>query len=275
MQAESHISLLGCGNMGRSLICGLINSGYPQSLLHVADPNLAQLETVSKYEINTSQNNYDTVQNSSIVIVAVKPSHMQTVLSPLRPLFQTSDKLLISIAAGITLTKLNEWLYTNTPIIRAMPNTPAIIQCGATGLTANAQTTEQQKAITDRIMQTAGITAWFKKETDLDSVTALSGSGPAYYFLFMEIMEKAAISMGLPAENARRLVLATARGAAELAYQSEFSPAVLRQQVTSPGGTTECAIKSFIDGGQQELIEKALKAAKERATEIGEEYSSK
>jgi len=272
MTDKAKIAFIGCGNMGRSLIGGLINNGYDSKLIQASDPDEGQREvSTESFGIVTSADNKQVVNTADVVVLAVKPQVIKQTLVPLAELFQDSDRLLISIAAGIQLHHLNHWLHESTPIIRVMPNTPALVQSGAAGMIANPFASAAHKEIAEKIMRSVGIAFWFENESDIDIVTALSGSGPAYYFLIMEAMEHAGISMGLAADQARQLTLATALGAAKMAIQSDLEPAMLRHQVTSPGGTTERAIDVLLGGNITGLFKEALEAARARSEELAKQ----
>ena len=193
---------------------------------------------------------------------------MSAVAKSAAAVIQEKNSLIVSIAAGISQQSLNEWLGADTAIVRCMPNTPALVLTGATALHANAKVSAEQRSLAENIMRSVGIALWVKEESELDAVTAVSGSGPAYYFLLMEAMEKTAIELGLTEETARLLVQQTALGAAKIALESSESPEQLRKRVTSPGGTTQQAISTFEQGGFTELVSKALHAARDRSIEM-------
>ncbi len=268
------IGFIGAGNMARSLIGGLIASGLPASNLHASAPNAEHLHALADdFGIQTSPNNQDTVDHSEVVVLAVKPQVLKSVCQALKP---RHDSLYLSIAAGIPTASIANWLGETAEseplaIIRAMPNTPALLQTGATALFANAYTKEQQRESAEAIMRAVGLALWVDDEAQMDAVTALSGSGPAYYFLFMEAMINAAQDMGLSEKNARLLTVQTAFGATKMALEIDEEPAILRQNVTSPGGTTERAIQTFQQGGLEKLVNEALTAAQSRAHELAEE----
>jgi len=272
MNKHKHtIGFIGGGNMARSLIGGLVRAGYPAGALSVADPNDAiQAALTSDFGIHTTNDNQQIVDNCDVVVLAVKPQVLKTVATAIRP-GQRQHQLFLTIAAGIRTASLANWLDTNTPIVRAMPNTPALVQSGATGLFANSHVSSGQRDLAESIMRAAGLVQWVEDEALMDAVTALSGSGPAYLFLVMEAMEKAGLAMGLPAETARLLTVQTAFGAAKLALEIEEDPAVLRENVTSPGGTTEQAIQVLREEGLEALFDKALRAARDRAQELADE----
>jgi pyrroline-5-carboxylate reductase len=210
------------------------------------------------------------MEGADVVVLAVKPQVMRSVLEPLQSIAQKQRPLLVSVAAGIREASLNSWLGGNLPIVRCMPNTPALVQAGATGLYANPQVNKEQRSLAESILRTVGITLWFDDEAKLDTVTAVSGSGPAYFFLVMEAMQAAAESLGLKPDDAKLLVVQTALGAARLALESEQQPAELRKQVTSKGGTTEAALNQLNAGGLVPLFAEALKAAEERSKELAQ-----
>ena len=226
------------------------------------------LQLSSTTGINTTSDNQLAVAQADAIILAVKPQVMEAVTRPLKDTISNNKPLIISIAAGITVGNLLDWMGDDLPVIRTMPNTPALVQTGATGLFANKAVSAEQKAIADTIFSAIGLASWFDKESELDAVVAISGSGPAYFFMFMEAMEEAGVKLGLSAESARELTLQTALGAAKLAQASDVSPAELRRRVTSPGGTTEQAIKCFEEGSLRELVDSALQAASKRSKEL-------
>ena len=185
------------------------------------------------------------------------------------------DVLVVSIAAGISQDSLAEWLGNDMAIVRCMPNTPALVRTGATGLHANSRVNAEQKDLAENILRSVGIALWVDHESELDAVTAVSGSGPAYYFLLMEAMEQTALELGLSESTARLLIQQTALGAAKIALESHETPSELRQRVTSPGGTTQQAIKTFEEGGFSQLVSKALHAARDRSIEMSKELGEK
>ena len=266
------IAFIGAGNMARSLIGGLLSSGYDHTLIGATDPVAGQRDQIQQvFGIQTYADNNQLASTADILVLAVKPQSMRDVARGLAGSVQAHRPLLISIAAGITITSLQNWLGGELAIVRCMPNTPALIQSGMTGLYANAQVSADQKQAAQHILDAAGVTVWVETEELLDAVTALSGSGPAYFFLVMEAMEQAGANMGLDAGVARQLALNTALGAAKMALHSKESPAQLRAQVTSPGGTTERAIGILQQGGLEALFEQALQGARVRCRELSEQ----
>jgi len=265
----ARLVFIGAGNMANSIIGGLVSHGYPAQLITATDLNAEQLDKLAQETgINTSTDNAAAVADADAIILAVKPQVMEAVTNPLKDIIANNKPLIISIAAGITVTNLLDWMGEDLPVIRTMPNTPALVQTGATGLFANNAVSKQQKSLADTVFSAIGIASWFNQESDLDAVVAVSGSGPAYFFMMMEAMEEAGVKLGLSAESARELTLQTALGAAKLAQASDVSTAELRRRVTSPGGTTEQAIKCFEEGGLRELVDTALQAASKRSKEL-------
>ncbi|MDD5216058.1 MAG: pyrroline-5-carboxylate reductase [Methylococcales bacterium] len=263
------IGFIGGGNMASSLLSGLIASGHPASQLWVSDTSAETLARLaSQFNVNTSVNNSDIVDAVDVVVLAVKPQTMKSVAESIAAEIQAKKSLVVSIAAGISQASLSAWLGEKTAIVRCMPNTPALVLTGATGLHANSNVSEEQSDLAENILRSVGIALWVETEGELDAVTAVSGSGPAYYFLLMEAMEKAALELGLNAQTAQLLVQQTALGAAKIALESAESPEKLRERVTSPNGTTQKAIETFQAGGFVELVSKALNAARDRSVEL-------
>ncbi len=270
-----NISFIGAGNMARSLINGLLADGRDPATIWISDRNDDQrLQLEQQFQLHATASNIEAANNSDIVILAVKPQVMQEVCIELRDSVQQKKPLLISIAAGIREEDINRWLGGDVAIVRAMPNTPALIQTGATALYANKQVSAAQRNSAETILRAVGLTLWIKDEVMMHAVTALSGSGPAYFFLFIEAMEEAARNLGLTDETARLLALQTAFGATKMALESDENCATLRQRVTSPGGTTEQAIRAFEAGGLRQLVATALNAAANRSNELAEELGA-
>jgi pyrroline-5-carboxylate reductase len=264
------IAFIGGGNMATSLIGGLLASAKPDQIL-VADPDSGRCSELRKqFGIQTTHDNAEAI-NGDVVILAVKPQLMQSVCRQLSGLAYSSEPLFISIAAGVRSTDIDRWLGGNKAIVRCMPNTPALLQTGATALVANKSVSESQKALAENILQSVGMTLWVDNEDELDAVTALSGSGPAYFFLLMESMQKAGEDMGLDAVTAQKLTLQTALGAARMANESNIDLASLRERVTSKGGTTEQAITSFETAGFRQTVKQALTAACKQSKTLADE----
>ena len=262
--------------MGRSLIGGLIANGYMPENICGADPANEQRQKLrALFDIEVFQQNIDAIKNADMIVLAVKPQLMETTVKGIAAEFDPARPLIISIAAGIRLSAISAWLQQDLAIVRVMPNTPALIQAGATALYANDKTNTAQRESAEMIMRSVGLTVWLDDESLMDVVTALSGSGPAYFFLLMEIMEKAAVEMGLGQKQARLLTLETAFGAAKMAIESESDAATLRRQVTSPGGTTEQALNVLTEANIETLFHAALAAAKQRSIELADTFGGK
>jgi pyrroline-5-carboxylate reductase len=265
------IGFIGGGNMASSLLSGLIASGHSRRQLWVSDINEETLKSLAAdLEVNISSSNEGIITQSDVVVFAVKPQVLGTVAKEAAALIQQKHCLVVSIAAGISQKSLSHWLGADTAIVRCMPNTPALVLTGATALHANDKVSAEQRDLAENIMRSVGIALWLENESEMDAVTAVSGSGPAYFFLLMEAMEKTARELGLNLETARLLVQQTALGAAKIALESSESPEQLRQRVTSPGGTTEQAIHTFQQGGFTELVSKAIKAAQNRSIDMSQ-----
>lgn len=273
---HSSICFIGAGNMAQSLIGGLIASGYDKQNISATDPTEAQRNSVTQtFGIQCFADNEQAISQADIIVLAVKPQILESVCESISDSVQAKSPLIISVAAGIRSDDINRWLGGQTAIVRTMPNTPALIQTGATGLFANSFVTNEQQSQAEHILRAAGITVWVDEESKLDAVTALSGSGPAYYFLFMEAMEHTAQQLGLDEKTAHLLALQTALGSAKMALESHLDCATLRKNVTSPNGTTERAIQSFENAGLREMVENAMKAAQTRAVELADELGGK
>lgn len=269
---QPSITFIGAGNMASALIGGLTQQGFAAQQLCATDLHQESLRTLEQtFGIQTSTDNSEAVSQADIVILAVKPQVLKSVLTELAPALQQRQPLLISIAAGINSDSLDRWSGGNLPIVRCMPNTPALTQTGASGLYATDKVSAEQKQQTEQILSAVGIALWVQKESEIDAVTAVSGSGPAYYFLMMEAMIDAGEKLGLSRAVAEQLTLQTALGAAKMAQASDVDVAELRRRVTSPGGTTEQALNCFEQGGLRALVEQALNAADQRSTELAEQ----
>jgi pyrroline-5-carboxylate reductase len=266
-----NIAFIGGGNMARSLIGGLIADGYPPGRIYVSDPASERLaELAAEFGIRIVGGNREAAEQADAVVLAVKPQVIRSVVTEMGEVLRRRKALIISIAAGVRVADLIRWLGGDAAVVRAMPNTPALVQTGATALYANAQVSARQRDIAESLLRAAGVTCWLDDEQAMDAVTAVSGSGPAYFFLLIELMQETAVRLGLPPETARLLTLQTAIGAAKMALESREDAAVLRQRVTSPGGTTEQALNVLEQGGIRDLVERALRAASERAHELGD-----
>jgi len=265
------ISFIGGGNMATALIAGLAGKLAAGSDIHVVDPNLEALARLhAAYGVGTAPEIGAEVAAGEVIVLAVKPQQMRDVALRLQSQLQNRP-LVLSIAAGIRGADLSRWLGGYGAIVRTMPNTPALIGQGITGMVAMAGVSEAQRQAADRILQAVGQTVWLETEDLIDPVTAVSGSGPAYVFFFLEAMQQAAVEMGLSSEQGRALALATFTGAAQLAAQSDEPAEVLRQRVTSKGGTTHAAIASMEAAGVKQAIVAAMKAAAARGRALGQE----
>lgn len=271
----NNISFIGGGNMARSLIGGLIADGRDAETIWVSDNNEDQLNHLrQQFGVHTTTSNSEAANAADILVLAVKPQMMHNVTAELRDSVQNKKPLVISIAAGIRAKDIDRWLGGDIAIVRTMPNTPALIQTGATALCANALVSAEQRNSAETILRAVGLALWVNDEKMMDAVTALSGSGPAYFFLFIEAMEEAARALGLPEQAAHLLTLQTAFGAAKMALESPEDCATLRKRVTSPGGTTEQAIRTFEEGDLRQLVAKALTAAANRSEELAQQLGA-
>lgn len=266
------IAFIGGGNMARSLIGGLISGGCDARRIYVADPFPEALDNLAeKFGVHVTDDNAAAAAEADVVVLAVKPQVMRKAVASIRDAVRQNDALIISIAAGVTQQLICDSLGAEAAVVRTMPNTPALLRCGATALYANAQVTEAQREKAESILRSVGIVRWVDEENQLDVVTAISGSGPAYFFLMMELLEKAGRDLGLPAETARLLTLQTAYGAARMALESAEEPGKLRERVTSPGGTTAAALNHLGKSGFAASLTDAVRAAADRSAELSRE----
>lgn len=269
---QHHLCFIGGGNMAGSLIGGLVANKYDVSCITACDIDEKKLELmVDKFGISTSTDSRATASSASVVILAVKPQVMRQVCEQLAGVDNGPDCLYISIAAGIREQEINRWLGSNRAVVRCMPNTPALIRLGATGMYANSRVSDEQKQLAEDILAAVGLTVWVDQESELDAVTAISGSGPAYFFYFIELLQQAGTKLGLNHNTARLLAQQTALGAATMAQNGDVVE--LRKQVTSKKGTTEQAILSFQHSDLASVVNKATKAANDRSKELGDEFS--
>ncbi|RKZ37745.1 MAG: pyrroline-5-carboxylate reductase [Gammaproteobacteria bacterium] len=269
---QKDIGFIGGGNMASSLVGGLIAGGADPDALWVTEPVAAKRQALrQRFGIHATASIADVVANTDTLVFAVKPQVMPAVVRALASAVSAKRPLLISIAAGVREPDIRRWVGFAAAIVRCMPNTPALVGSGATALYANTNVSQEQRERAESVLRAVGTAIWVDDEGLLDAVTALSGSGPAYFFLLTELLEKAGCQLGLPAETARALSLQTAYGAAKMALESEHDPATLRVQVTSPGGTTERALAKFQEGGLEALVLDAVAAARDRSVELGEQ----
>ena len=265
-----NIAFIGGGNMATSLVGGLVESGHPPASILVSEPEAdKRRDLAARFAVGVTADNREAAAASDVVVLAVKPQIMAEVVTGLAAAARDHGPLVVSIAAGTPIARILEWLDYPAPVVRTMPNTPALLGCGATALFANDAVSDDQREAAEVVLRSAGIALWVEEEGLLDAVTAVSGSGPAYFFLLMEHMIRTGIGLGLSGEQARALTLQTALGAARMALESGRAPEELRVGVTSPGGTTERALELFREGGFGELVEHALTGACDRSRELG------
>ena len=265
-----NICFIGGGNMAQALIGGLISRGLPATRITVSDPVEKVRALLAEKEINVTGDNSAAIQDADIVVLAVKPQVLAQVLQPLKGL--VNNKLIISIVAGAEIATLSALLGTER-IVRVMPNTPALVQTGADGLYANASVETSDRELASQVLASTGLTIWVESEAQIDAVTAVSGSGPAYFFYMMESMIRAGKNLGLDEKVATALTLQTALGAAQMAITSSNTPAQLRKNVTSPNGTTQAALEVFDRAQISQNIQAALAAAQKRSQELAQELS--
>lgn len=273
---SASVAFIGGGNMAQALALGLLHGSLPASKLHVIEVNEASREAWRERGVSVAGEPDERLAQCEVWVYAVKPQIMAEVVAQTRPWLR--EQLVISIAAGVRASTLARWLVPEgaSPwprLVRCMPNTPALVGAGITGLVASAGLSEADKQLADRLLQAVGDTVWLQKESSLDAVTALSGSGPAYVFAFIEALILGGQQLGLDAEQARKLALGTLAGATRLASESEDSPGVLRQRVTSPGGTTAAALDVLAARGWSAAVQEAMLAAARQAEQLGDELS--
>lgn len=266
---SQEIAFIGAGNMASSLISGLITSGHDPAHIRAGDPVADQLSKLAAKGVTTCASNDETIHGAGLVVLAVKPQVLGTVLKALTAL--KSDQLIVSIAAGVAIASLQRWTTPDQPIIRCMPNTPALVGAGITAMFANEQTSPKQRTEGEALLAAVGKTLWVESEALLDAVTAVSGSGPAYFFYLMEAMVDAGRALGLDAQTAKTLTIETAYGAALMAREGGIEPAELRARVTSPGGTTEVALSILEAADSRGIINAALRGAADRSRELASE----
>lgn len=266
------IGFIGAGNMARSLAGGLLADRYDRNAIVLSDPDPERRsELAAALGLSVVEDNGQIAQRADVLVFAVKPQVLRAIAERLRATVQQRRPLIVSIAAGIRSADLERWLGGNLAVVRVMPNTPALVGAGAAGLYANARVTQAQRDQAEGILRAVGVTVWLADETLMDAVTAVSGSGPAYFFLAIEALEHAAVKCGIEPGAARLLAVQTAFGAAKMALESNEDPGLLRGRVTSPGGTTERALRVFHDGDFVGLFDRAVRAALERGRELAEQ----
>jgi pyrroline-5-carboxylate reductase len=272
---NTRVCFIGAGNMARSLIGGLVADGWDPASISVSDPDKGQLTSLtSRFPVHVEVDNRAAAAKAQVAVLAVKPQALRDVAKEISEAIKNQDILIISIAAGVRARDLRRWLGDNCALVRCMPNTPALVQSGATALFATDTVTDAQKSLAESIMRAVGLALWVDTEDLLDSVTALSGSGPAYFFLLIEALQDTGQELGLSRESANLLAVQTAFGAAKMALESSEDAGVLRRRVTSPGGTTEKALEVLEQGGLRALVGDALRAARERSRELADQLGA-
>jgi len=270
------ISFIGAGNMASAIIGGMLDNGVQAGDIWVSAPDDSHLQSIrNHFGVSITTDNRYCAQQADMVVLAVKPQVMADVCRDIAPVVQNTQPLIVSIAAGLNADTLDEWLGGGLPVVRVMPNTPSLVGKGAAGLFANEKVSKEQKTMVQTVFESIGTALWVDDEALIHGVTALSGSGPAYFFLMLEALEAAATDAGIEPATARKLAIQTMAGAAEMAARSEHDPAQLKRNVMSPGGTTERAINTFEDGGMRDLVKKAYGAAFERSQEMSKELADK
>ncbi len=265
----THIAFIGGGNMARSLIGGLLHTGMHASAISVAEPREeARQELQREFGVASYAENRLAAEHADVLLLAVKPQIMPSIHAGLHDTLQRNRPLLISIAAGVRIDQLERWFGSDLPIVRCMSNTPALINAGATGLCANRQVSATQRLQAQGLLDAVGMTRWIEDEAKMDTVTALSGSGPAYFFALVEALVDAAVAQGLPHDIAEALTAQTCLGAGRMLVGSNEAAAVLRQRVTSPHGTTQAALESFTADNLPRIAAHAVAAATRRSIEL-------
>jgi pyrroline-5-carboxylate reductase len=266
------ITFIGGGNMARSLIGAMIKGGTPARAIAVAEPNQAVREQLAAdFGVSVFADGVEAVGSAELIMLSVKPQVMRKVCESLAGVLAGRKPLIVSIAAGLRSEQIDRWLGGGFPIVRCMPNTPALIGAGATGMNANPAVSEAGRARAASILAAAGKMVWVEDEDLIDTVTGISGSGPAYFFLMIEALEDAGVAQGMPRETARTLAIQTCLGAARMASEDPEPPARLRERVTSPNGTTQAALDALIAGGLHELVASAVAAATQRGRQMSRE----
>lgn len=271
---QSKIVFIGGGNMAGALVGGMAQAGYPMENVWVVEPDSNKHGALREHAGLNVTDQSDQADDAAVIVLAVKPQILQSVSRSFATKVQKNKALVVSIAAGIRANDLSRWLGGNVAIVRAMPNTPAMVQTGATALLANEHCDKEHRQLAEMILRAAGLTVWVNNEAQMDAVTAVSGSGPAYYFMFMEAMCAAGAQLGLDSETSRLLTVQTALGAAKMALESSDDLSTLRANVTSPNGTTYEAIQSFEANGLRDVVEKAMQACAARSEDLARELGT-
>lgn len=276
MNPSTTIAFVGGGNMGRALLGALRSGGHPAANLAVGEPYAATRDGLQRDfpGVRVGSDNLAAITGAALIVLAVKPQEMGPVVMALRPVLQRDRPVVLSIAAGLRVADLAGWCGAGVPVVRAMPNRPALVGAGATGLYAPPDVPEAARALAAELMRTAGAIAWVEDESLMDAVTAVSGSGPAYFFLLAEALAEAGVAQGLSPDAARELAVATLHGAGLMAAHSDGDLARLRAEVTSRGGTTEAALRSFESAGFRGIVGSAVGAAVRRGQELADQFGA-
>lgn len=276
MSKRTRLAFVGGGNMGRALVGALLRGGYPAADLRISDAHEATRTALQRDfpGVHVSADNLAAIAGARVVVLAVKPQEMAAVVGALRPTLQQNRPVVLSIAAGLTAADLGRWCGTGVPVVRAMPNRPALVGAGATGLYAAPEVDATARALATQLMSAAGSVTWVDDESLMDAVTAVSGSGPAYFFLLAEALAEAGVAQGLAPAAARELAVATLHGAGQMAAQSGGDLARLRAEVTSRGGTTEAALRVLQDAGFRDTVGAAVAAAARRSRELAAQFGA-
>ncbi|HGJ5860231.1 MAG TPA: pyrroline-5-carboxylate reductase [Arsenophonus nasoniae] len=271
---QRKITFIGAGNMAHAIITGLISAGYPANYITACSPTATNRDLlVKKYGINGKSDNSDASKHADVIILAVKPQIMETVCQPLKEQVNFANKLVLTIAAGIPVKRYQQYLAPNINLVRVMPNTPSLVGQGVSGLYAMDCVSEDDKTFATELMASVGKVFWLTNEATINDIIAVTGSAPAYFFLFMESMQQEAERLGFDSKTARELVLYTAQGSAALsASKSDLSFATLREQVTSKGGTTAKALEQFYQANLPQIVTNAMRAAIRRAEEMEKQF---
>jgi pyrroline-5-carboxylate reductase len=269
------IAFIGGGHMSTALVGGLLARGVAAGDVSVADPSVAQLERLHRdFGVHVTSDNVAAVRDADLVVLAVKPQDMAAVARNLADEIAAHRRTVVSVAAGIRLESLTHWLGGGGPLVRAMPNRPALIGAGITAAYASAEVEPAERRAVERVLSAVGPLVWLDDEAQMDAVTAVSGSGPAYFFLLVEALEEAGAALGLPRDTARLLAVHTALGAGRMAAESADPPALLREQVTSRGGTTAAAVAILEAADIRGLLNRAVGAAARRSAELAREFGA-
>lgn len=272
MSKQPTVGFIGAGNMASAIMGGMLAERFSPGQIWASAPDDRQLQGLAKrFGINTTMDNRHCAAQADVLVLAVKPQVMREACSSIHSVVQNTRPLIVSIAAGLDAATLEGWLGGELPIVRCMPNTPALVGQGASALYATAAATEAQRQLAEQIFSSVGLAVWLEQEDQMHAVTALSGSGPAYCFLFLEALENAGRDAGLDATVARQLATQTLAGAAAMARDSGDDPGTLKRNVMSPGGTTEKAIESLENAHFSRIVADAYEAARKRSAELAEQ----